>query len=126
MPLIRLSLRPGRTPAVKAAIVDSIFQSLKEAFDVPDKDLFAVIHEHAEADFIFDRTYMGFDRSDDLVIIQVVAANTRGVKQKKALYAAIKDRLVEQNGFRPDDIFIGLVDVPRENWSFGGGIAQYV
>jgi hypothetical protein len=28
-------------------------------------------------------------------------------------------------GHRREDVFIGLVEVARENWSFGNGEAQY-
>ena len=60
------------------------------------------------------------------MIIQLTVANTRGVTQKKKLYAAIAANLAREPGLRPDDVFINLVEVKREDWSFGGGIAQYV
>jgi 4-oxalocrotonate tautomerase len=85
-----------------------------------------VVHQHEAGEFIFDNNYFGFNRSDELVIIQLVVANTRGVTQKKALYAAIAENLQKEPGLKPDDIFINLVEVKREDWSFGGGIAQYV
>jgi len=28
-------------------------------------------------------------------------------------------------GVRPEDVLINLVEVKKENWSFGNGIAQY-
>ena len=54
------------------------------------------------------------------------STTTRGVTQKKALYAAIAENLQKEPGLKADDIFINLVEVKREDWSFGGGIAQYV
>jgi 4-oxalocrotonate tautomerase len=66
------------------------------------------------------------DRSDDLVIIQVTVSNTRGIEQKKALYRRIVERLGDDPGVRADDVFINLVEVAQENWSFGRGLAQYV
>jgi phenylpyruvate tautomerase PptA (4-oxalocrotonate tautomerase family) len=44
---------------------------------------------------------------------------------KKALYKRIAEHLAESPGVRPEDVFVNLVDVPKENWSFGNGIAQY-
>ncbi len=59
-------------------------------------------------------------------MIQLTVSNTRGVDQKRALYAAITSGLQRELGLRGDDVFINLVEGYRENWSFGGGLAQYV
>jgi 4-oxalocrotonate tautomerase len=39
---------------------------------------------------------------------------------------AVADGLHERLGLRREDVFINLVDVTKENWSFGNGEAQYV
>ncbi len=44
---------------------------------------------------------------------------------KKAFYAAVADGLHERVGLRREDVVIGLVEVKKENWSFGNGEAQY-
>jgi 4-oxalocrotonate tautomerase len=126
MPLIRISMRRGRPASHPAAIVDGVYRALRETFEVPENDLFAVVHQHDADEFVFDANYFGFQRSAGLVIIQLTVANTRGVTQKKALYAAIAANLQKEPGLKPDDIFISLVEVKREDWSFGAGIAQYV
>ncbi|HEV7259386.1 MAG TPA: tautomerase family protein [Bosea sp. (in: a-proteobacteria)] len=126
MPLIRISMRRGRPASHPAAIVDGVYRALRATFEVPENDLFAVVHQHDAEEFVFDANYFGFQRSAGLVIIQLTVANTRGVTQKKALYAAIAANLQKEPGLKPDDIFISLVEVKREDWSFGAGIAQYV
>lgn len=126
MPLIRISLRRGRPAAQIAALVDGVYRALRATFEVPENDLFAVVHQHEAGEFVADPHFFGFQRSDQMAIIQITVANTRGVTQKKALYAAIAANLQQDPGLRPDDIFINLLEVKRENWSFGGGIAQYV
>ena len=126
MPLIRISMRRGRPASHPAAIVDGVYRALRSTFEVPENDLFAVVHQHDADEFVFDANFFGFERSAGLVIIQLTVANTRGVTQKKALYVAIAENLQREPGLKPDDIFINLVEVKREDWSFGGGIAQYV
>ena len=126
MPLIRISLRRGRPASHPAAIIDGVYRALRATFEVPENDLFAVVHQHEAEEFVFDANFFGFQRSAGLVIIQITAANTRGVTQKKALFAAIAANLQREPGLKPDDIFINLVEVKREDWSFGGGVAQYV
>jgi 4-oxalocrotonate tautomerase len=125
MPLVRISLRQGKPAAYRRAIADGVYTALRETFNVPEEDRFITISEHGEDDFLFGRTYMGIERSDDLVILQITVSNTRSVEQKKALFAAIAERLSRDPGLRPQDVFINLLEVVKENWSFGNGIAQY-
>jgi 4-oxalocrotonate tautomerase len=125
MPLVRISLRHGKPAAYRRAIADGVYTALRQTFNVPDEDRFITISEHGEDGFLFSRTYMGIERSDDLVIVQITVSNTRGVEQKKALFAAVAECLSRDPGLRPQDVFINLLEVPKENWSFGNGIAQY-
>ena len=125
MPLVRVSLRRGKPAAYRKAILEGIYRAMRSAFDVPDEDRFMTISEHDEADFSYSKTYLGIPRSDDLVIIQITANNTRTVEQKKAFYRQIVENLAADPGVRPEDVFINLVEVLPENWSFGNGVAQY-
>jgi phenylpyruvate tautomerase PptA (4-oxalocrotonate tautomerase family) len=125
MPLIRISMRRGRPASEPAAIVDGVYRALRETFEVPEDDLFAVIHQHDPDEFIFNANYFGFARSAGLVIIQLTVSASRGVTQKKALFARIAENLRREPGLKPDDIFINLIETTRENWSFGAGVAQY-
>jgi phenylpyruvate tautomerase PptA (4-oxalocrotonate tautomerase family) len=125
MPLVRISLRDGKSPAYRQAIADGVYMALRETFNVPDEDRFMTFSEHDEKSFIFSRTYMGIERSDELVILQITVSNTRSLEQKKALFACIAEKLSQNPGLRPEDVFINLVEVVKENWSFGNGIAQY-
>ena len=125
MPLTRVSLRRGKSPTYHKAILENLYLAMRETFDVPEDDRFMTITEHEAEEFSYGATYLGIKRSDDLVIIQITVSNTRPAAQKKALYRRIAERLTENPGVRPEDIFINLVEVLPENWSFGHGIAQY-
>jgi|SRR5947209_2011555 len=125
MPLVRVSLRQGKSDDYKRAICDGVYQALREAFTVPDEDRFITVSEHSTSEFQFSQSYMGIARSDDLVIVQITVSNTRGIEQKKALFARIAELLSQQPGLRKEDVFINLLEVAKENWSFGNGVAQY-
>jgi phenylpyruvate tautomerase PptA (4-oxalocrotonate tautomerase family) len=125
MPFVRVLLRRGKPAAYRKAILEGIYSAIRSAFDVPDEDRFMVISEHDEADFSYSKTYLGISRSDDLVMIQISANNTRTVEKKKAFYRQVVDNLAADPGVRPEDVFINLVEVLPENWSFGNGVAQY-
>jgi phenylpyruvate tautomerase PptA (4-oxalocrotonate tautomerase family) len=77
------------------------------------------------ANFRYGASYLGIARSDNLVLIQLTVSNTRTVEQKKALFRRIAELLGENPGIRPEDVFVNLVEVAKENWSFGHGLAQY-
>jgi 4-oxalocrotonate tautomerase len=125
MPLVRISLKQGKPPGYRQAIADGVYAALRETFNVPDEDRFVTISEHDEESFIFSRTYMGIERRDDLVIVQITVSNTRTIEQKKALFARIAEKLSQNPGLRREDVFVNLLEVVKENWSFGNGIAQY-
>jgi phenylpyruvate tautomerase PptA (4-oxalocrotonate tautomerase family) len=125
MPLVRVSLRKGKPAAYRKAILDGIYAAMRSAFGVPEEDRFMVINEHDEADFSFSKTYLSIARTDDLVMIQITANNTRTTEKKKAFFRQIVENLKADPGVRPEDVFINLVEVLPENWSFGNGIAQY-
>lgn len=125
MPLVRIDLRRGKSPAQLAALRDGIYQAMRETFNVPEDDRFILVSQHDADEFDCDPNYLGIARSDDLVIVQITCNSGRTMEQKRALYRSIAVKLSAAPGLRPEDVFINLVEVARENWSFGHGIAQY-
>ncbi len=125
MPLVNISLRAGKPAAWRQAILDGVYRAMRDTFNVPEDDQFMTIREHGAADLRYGATYLGIARTDDIVLIQITANNTRTLEQKKALFARIAALLAERPGLRPEDVFVSLVEVAKENWSFGNGLAQY-
>jgi len=124
MPLVRIDLRKGKDLTFRQEIGRVVYEAMV-AVGVPANAQFQVVSEHDADNFLFDPGYLGIDRSDDLVIIQITWNEGRTVDQKKALYKAIADGLGKAPGIRPEDVFINLVEVRKENWSIGKGEAQY-
>jgi phenylpyruvate tautomerase PptA (4-oxalocrotonate tautomerase family) len=124
MPLVRIDLRKGKDATYREELGLIIHEALTSV-GVPKDDRFQVISEHEPPNLVFDPTYLGIRRSEDLVIIQITWNEGRTVEQKKALYKALADGLAGRLGLRREDVFVSLVEVRRENWSFGNGIAQY-
>jgi phenylpyruvate tautomerase PptA (4-oxalocrotonate tautomerase family) len=124
MPLVRIDLRQGKDAAYRQDVGRVIYEALVSV-GVPENDRFQVVSEHAAGNFLFDPDYLGIHRSEDLVIIQITWNEGRTVEQKQALYKAIVDGLSAARRIRPEDVVINLVEVKKENWSFGNGVAQY-
>jgi phenylpyruvate tautomerase PptA (4-oxalocrotonate tautomerase family) len=126
MPLVRIAIPSHRPPEYRKAISQGVHRALVETFEVPENDLFQIITEHRpETEIVHASSYLGLEYSDDLTIIQLTVSNTRTAEQKKRLFARIAAHLSESPGLRPEDVFINLVEVKKENWSFGNGEAQY-
>ena len=125
MPLVRISLRKGKPASYRRKIGDAIHRALVETIDVPAKDRFQIITEHDPEDFVFDREYLGIARSRELVLVQITLSAGRSLYLKRTLYRTIAARLAAAVQLRPEDVWINLVEVAKENWSFGNGIASY-
>ena len=125
MPLVHIDLTKGKDENYRRKLGQAVYAALRSV-GVPENDRFQVISEHDAPNFIFDPDYLGVHRSTDLVMVQITWNAGRTVEQKQALYKAIADGMHEAVGLRQEDVFINLVEVSKENWSFGNGIAQYV
>lgn len=125
MPLTRIDMAKGKSGAYRIAICDALYRAMRETFAVPEEDRFMVVNEHEPENFRYSRSYLGIARSDDFILVQITANNTRSVDQTKAFFARAAELLAENPGLRKKDVFISIVEVGKENWSFGNGIAQY-
>jgi len=125
MPLVRIALRKGKSPEFRRAISDSIHRAMIETIKIPEQDRFQIVTEHDDAGLVYDPSYLGISRSDGVVLVQITLSAGRTVDVRKALFARIAQLLRESPGVRPEDVFVNLVEVAKENWSFGNGIAQY-
>ena len=124
MPLVRISLVKGQPAALRRSIGDAVHRALVESIDVPAKDRFQILTEHEPGDLVYDSEYLGIARSDNIVIIQITISSGRSLQKKRVLYRRVADNLAKL-GVRREDVWINLVEVAKENWSFGNGVASY-
>ena len=125
MPITRVAIRKGKPASYKQAILDSIYAAQLEAVHITEGDRFMALTEHEASEFAYGATFLGINRTDDLVQIQVFWAPGKTVDLKKAMYRKIVEYLGKNPGVRPDDILISIFESPAENWSFGNGETQF-
>jgi phenylpyruvate tautomerase PptA (4-oxalocrotonate tautomerase family) len=125
MPLARIDLMAGKSAEYRRAIADVVYEGVIGSLKAPDGDRFQVITEHSDNGLIADPNYLGIQRTKDCIFIQVTMNEGRTVEQKKAFFKYVADGLHQRLGLRREDVLINLVEVRKENWSFGNGIAQY-
>ena len=124
MPLLHISLCTGKSEGYRQANFDSLYRAMRETLKVPEDDQFMTITEHDAANFRYGHAY-GVVRSPDVVYIQITVFSTRTMEQKKALFRRVAELLTENPGIRPEDVFVTILDAPKENWSVGHGLAQF-
>jgi 4-oxalocrotonate tautomerase len=125
MPFVRIDLLRGKSIQYRKTIGEIVYDAMRDVIDVPENDKFQVIAEHPVEHFNLSESYLGNHYSKDVILIQITLNAGRSIEQKKAFYKRIVDELKKQLSVRPQDVVINLVEVAKENWSFGGGIAQY-
>src|SRR5262249_32193756 len=126
MPFVRIDLLRGKSAEYRKTLGEIVYKAMRDIINVPENDKFQIITEHAREEFNIAESYLGNRYSDDIILIQITLTAGRTVEMKQAFYKRIVDDIHAQLKARPDDVMINLVEVAKENWSFGSGIAQYV
>ena len=124
MPLVRISLLQG-PEGFGRKVGAVVYRSMVDTIGVPPNDNFQVITEHSRDTLVFDRSYLGIERSDGFINVQITLSEGRTLEKKRLLYRTLAERLQRELNVRPEDLFISLVEVKKENWSFGNGLASY-
>lgn len=125
MPLVRIDIKKKPDVFYAKKLGKVVYDAMRAAINVPEHDNFQVLTEHDDKHFVYDPAYLGITRTEGLVFIQITLNEGRTTDQKKLLYKTIAEGLNREAGVRPEDVFINLVEVKKENWSFGNGVAQY-
>ena len=125
MPLVRISLMKGKSEGFGKQVGEVVYRTMVDTINVPPQDHFQVITEHDKNGLIYDPSYLDIQRTDGIIFIQIALNEGRTLEMKKAFYRTLAERLNKELGVRMEDVWINLVEVKKENWSFGNGIAQY-
>jgi phenylpyruvate tautomerase PptA (4-oxalocrotonate tautomerase family) len=123
-------MKKGRSIEDRRAIADCVHTALVETIGIPVDDRFQVVTEYGSdgigSELIYDPHYLGVDRTDGIIFVQVFLRKGRTVDLKQAFYLRTVDLLSERARVRPEDVMITLSENEAADWSFGNGIAQYV
>src|ERR1700730_11400675 len=120
MPLVTVTASNWVSDEERVAISNEVHEALVSEFGIATTDKFHVLlPAMARAKIVHPASHQGINYSDRIVIVQIVANNTPTELQKQRLCEAINKRVVAALSFRLEDIIINLLDVAKENWSFG-------
>ena len=125
MPLVRIDIAKSHPAGFGRAVGEIVYRAMLSEINVPTDDKFQIISRHEADEIIMPASYLGIEYSPGIVFIQVTLNAGRSTELKKAFYRRIADDLHAELGVRKQDVFINLVEVNKENWSFGNGEMQY-
>jgi len=125
VPLVRIDINQGRTPEQLQGISRGIHAAIVAEYGIPERDYFHILTEHPIGQIVAQDAGLGFERTPDVVMIQIFTQSGRSQLAKQSLFAAIAARLSAE-GIAGEDVFIGYVENSAGDWSFGFGRAQYV
>jgi 4-oxalocrotonate tautomerase len=126
MPLVRIDIARSASPQVARAIGDVVYDAMTSVANVPANDRFQIVTRHDDDELVYPPDgYLGVNYSPGIVFIQVTWNSGRSIEVKKAFYRAVASGIAHKAGTRIQDVWISLVDVARQDWSFGNGEMQY-
>lgn len=125
MPLIKFDVIEGRDKESLRNLLDAAHRAMVKAFGVPERDRYQIVHQHPAHELIIEDTGLGFERSENLVVI-TVTSKQRSDEQKQNLYKLLVQELGESCGIEPNDIMVSIVTNGEADWSFGFGEAQFL
>jgi phenylpyruvate tautomerase PptA (4-oxalocrotonate tautomerase family) len=125
MPLTRIAMLKGRHTHTKEQLKSLIADMIVDKLNVPANDRFMIVDEYEADQFHYDSSYLDIERTDDLLIIQITLNAGRPTEIKKQFYEALAEQLHQQLQLHKEDIFVNLIEVTRDNWSYGNGVAQF-
>ena len=125
MPLMRFDVIEGRSEAEIKTLLDAAHRAMVAAFKVPERDRYQILQQHPRAHMIVEDTGLGIERSDKVVVVQVISRR-RPREKKEALYRLLTEELEKSCGIPPSDVMVAIVENGDEDWSFGHGRAQFL
>lgn len=125
MPLVRIDVAKGHPAGFGRAVGEIVYRAMLSEINVPADDKFQIISTHEADELVMPKSYLGIEYSPGIVFISVTLNAGRTTELKKKFYQRIADDLASELNVRKQDVFISLVEVSKENWSFGNGEMQY-
>jgi phenylpyruvate tautomerase PptA (4-oxalocrotonate tautomerase family) len=126
VPLVRINLSKSASAETIRSVSEVVYDAMITVANVPANDKFQIITRHADDELVYPAEgYLGVTYTPGIVFIQVTWNAGRTIEVKKAFYKAVAEGISTKAGIRIQDVFISLIDVAREDWSFGNGEMQY-
>ncbi len=86
MPLVRIDIKKNSDGSYIKKLGRVVYEAMKAAINVPDKDNFQVLTEHDDNHFVYDSAYLGIERTDGTVFIQITLNEGPGPPHSECIF----------------------------------------
>jgi phenylpyruvate tautomerase PptA (4-oxalocrotonate tautomerase family) len=126
IPLVRIDIAENHWSAERLAVLaDTVQHVMIDEFAAPERDRYQIITEHKRGHIVALDSNLGFERTDDIVIVSITQQG-RTTQQKQSMYHAMAERLKDAVDLRPEDLIVNVVENTKADWTFGFGRAQFL
>lgn len=117
MAIVRIDFSSKHPDGFAQAVASVVDTAMQEMLGVPAKENFVICQAHDAGTFL--HANLAAERLADIVFVQITLNQGRSPELKSRFFASVTDSICAATAVRPEDVFINLVEVARENWSFG-------
>lgn len=96
-----------------------INQVMSDVLNVPMSENFVIVQTNDKSNLLHNPLHVNLVRLASIVFIQITLNVGRSPELKATFYDVLTDVLNKQLGVPRSDVFINLIEVAKENWSFG-------
>ena len=119
MAIVRVDF-PNKQPAEFSSAISGVINSaMQEIFGVPALENYIVCQGYPTEAILHAPGVCPPERLEKIVFIQITLNQGRSAELKAKFFSELNRKLVSTGYLQTENIFINLVEVARENWSFG-------
>ena len=122
MAIVRVDFSSQQPVGFADALARCINTTMQSVLGVPPSENYVVCQGHPAGSVLHAPGNCPPERLDQLVFIQITLNQGRSVELKTEFYRKLTQALVATDFVKAENVFINLVEVARENWSFGNAL----
>lgn len=119
MAIVRIDFTKGQSAGFAQAVASAVNMAMQNVLSVPAKENFVVCQAHDEGMLLHDPENVTAERLAGIVFVQITLNQGRSPELKSTFFATLTRDICAATSVRPEDVYINLIEVARENWSFG-------
>jgi 4-oxalocrotonate tautomerase len=119
MAIVRIDFSNNQLTGLERKIASVVHDAMTQILSVPQNENYIVCERHEDGMLLHDPQHVARDRLSKIVFIQITLNQGRSEELKKRFFSLLTERLAAETGTAKENVFINLIEVASENWSFG-------
>jgi 4-oxalocrotonate tautomerase len=119
MAIVRIDFSQCQAEELGRQLAMAVNATMHQVLKVPPNENYLVCQRHPTGMLLHDPGTVQPERLARIVFIQITLNQGRSPELKAAFFSQLNRNVCNATGLQPEDVFVNLVEVARENWSFG-------